>query len=188
MNERQKIFENYIYDLIQSLNGIDYILVNEVVEAFIHQITNKKNIFLVGNGGSSATPSHSAGDFSKELGARTICLTDNTPSVTAWANDVSYSNIFKGQLETFIDEGDLVLGYSGSGNSPNVVEAMKFAQSKNSKTIGITGNYLNKGPGKISKFSDILICFETESMERIEDLQLIFNHIVKDILKQKLND
>ena len=75
----------------------------------------------MGNGGSSATPSHSAGDWSKELGIKTICLTDNTPVVTALANDTDYSNIFKGQLEVFLKPGDIVIGYSGSGNSENVI-------------------------------------------------------------------
>jgi len=179
----KKVFDEYLNDLINSLRDIDFESVEEVVNIFRNKIKNKNNIFLIGNGGSSATPSHSAGDFSKELGARTICLTDNIPSVTAWGNDTSYSNIFKGQLEAFLSEDDLVVGYSGSGNSENVLKAMSFAQEMGAKTIGITGNYMNKGTGKIANYSDTLVFFNTESMERIEDLQLIFNHIVKESLK-----
>ena len=82
-----------------------------------------------------------------------------------------------------MDSGDLVLGYSGSGNSKNVIEAMKFAKDNGGETIGITGNYNNKGPGEIEKYSDKMVYFQTESMEQIEDLHLIFNHIVKEEIK-----
>ena len=181
----EKIFNEYVTDLTESLNKLDFNVINEVIEIFSKKIKNGNYIFLIGNGGSSATPSHSAGDFSKELGAKCLCLTDNTPSVTAWSNDTSYSNIFKGQLATFLNENDLVVGYSGSGNSENVLLAMEFAQKNGATTIGVTGNYNGKGPGKISKFSDTLVFFETTSMERIEDLQLIFNHMIKESLKIK---
>ena len=181
-----KIFKNYVEDLGSSLKALDYEIIEQVCLAFIERIKSKHNIFLIGNGGSSATPSHSAGDFSKEIGARVLCLTDNTPALTAWANDTDYSNVFVGQLTTFMNPKDLVVGYSGSGNSPNVINAMTYAQSQGALTIGVTGNYKNKGPGKIEMFSDILVFFKTESMERIEDLQLIFNHIIKDIIKYKL--
>ena len=69
-----------------------------------------------------------------------------------------------------------------------VILAMEFAQKNGATTIGVTGDYGGKGSGKISNFSDILVFFETKSMERIEDLQLIFNHMVKESLKLSLND
>jgi len=182
----ETIFKNYVKDLKSSLSFLDYEIIDRVCNTFIERIESKSNIFLIGNGGSSATPSHSAGDFSKEIGAKVLCLTDNTSALTAWANDTDYSNVFLGQLDTFMDKNDLVVGYSGSGNSPNVINAMRHSKSKGVFTIGITGNYNGKGAGKIEMFSDILVFFETESMERIEDLQLIFNHIIKDIIKYRL--
>ena len=83
----KKLFNQYVDDLKYSLGKLDFNIIDEVVEVFKKKISNGNYIFLIGNGGSSATPSHSAGDFSKELGAKCICLTDNTPSVTAWSND-----------------------------------------------------------------------------------------------------
>ena len=146
-----------------------------------HKSGNKTLIF--GNGGSAATPSHSAGDWSKELRVRTIAHTDNIASFTAWANDEGYDNVFVQALRTYIQPNDLVVAYSGSGNSTNVILALKYAQENNVQTVGITGNYMGKGTGKISQHVDHLIHFNTESMERIEDLQLVVNHIVKEAIK-----
>ena len=103
--------------------------------------------------------------------------------LTAFANDHGYDQVFVGTLGSFLRTGDLVIGFSGSGNSENVVNGMKYAKQKGAKTVGVTGNYNGSGPGKIADFSDLLINFETESMERIEDLQLVLNHIVKESIK-----
>ena len=141
----------------------------------------------MGNGGSSATPSHSAGDWSKELGVRTICLTDNIPVLTAFANDTDYSNIFKGQLEIFLQPGDIVIGYSGSGNSENVINAIDYANLCKNLTIGVTGNYNNKAGGKLKQSAKICIFIDTKSMEIIEDGQLIVNHMLKEYIKTVIN-
>lgn len=95
-------------------------------------------------------------------------------------------NIFKGQLETFLDEGDIVIGYSGSGNSMNVINAIQYAKSKGNFTIGITGKYKNGKGGKLSKLTDISLIVNTTSMERIEDIHLIINHIIKEYIKEYL--
>jgi D-sedoheptulose 7-phosphate isomerase len=140
-------------------------------------------VHFIGNGGSAATPSHSAGDWSKELGLPTISHTDNIASLTAWANDTSYANIFVGQLQTWLKPEDLVVGYSGSGNSSNVVNGIIYANEQGVRTVGITGNYKSGGGGVLADITDICIVCDTTSMERIEDLQLIINHIVKEAVK-----
>ena len=132
-------------------------------------------------------PSHSAGDFSKELNARVLCLSDNTPALTAWSNDTSYDNSFQGQLETFLDKEDLVIGYSGSGNSKNILNAINYATSLGAQTIGLTGNYQGKGGGEIIKVAKISFLIQTESMEIIEDIETIINHIVKQSIKLQNN-
>ncbi|HIF04252.1 MAG TPA: SIS domain-containing protein, partial [Candidatus Poseidoniales archaeon] len=83
----------------------------------------------------------SAGDWSKELGLPTLAHTDNIAALTAWANDTSYDNIFVGQLQTWLAPGDLVVAYSGSGNSPNVVNGIEYASNNGARTVGITGDY-----------------------------------------------
>ena len=144
---------------------------------------NGGKVHFIGNGGSAATPSHSAGDWSKELGLPTISHTDNIASLTAWANDTSYANIFVGQLQTWLSEGDLVVGYSGSGNSSNVLNGIIYASENGARTVGITGNYKSGKGGSLAEIADVAIVCDTTSMERIEDLQLIINHIVKEAVK-----
>ena len=122
--------------MINALNSIDRDKLDLIIQSVLDAKNNNKNVFLIGNGGSSATPSHSAGDWSKELGIKALCLTDNTPFLTALANDTDYSNVFKGQLEVFLEHGDLVIAYSGSGNSPNVINALNFAKSNRPRRSG----------------------------------------------------
>ena len=183
----KSFFENYTQDLKNAIDALDWNVLQIIADKLIDLKKNGHTVYLIGNGGSSATPSHSAGDWTKELRIKTICLTDNTPSVTAFANDTNYANIFKGQLETFLVEGDIVIGYSGSGNSPNVINAIEYAKSKGNFTIGISGDYNQKKGGKLVHLTDLSIVANTNSMERIEDVHLIINHIVKEYIKAKMN-
>lgn len=178
----KKKARKYINDLILALNKLELDKIEIIVSKIISVGERKNTIFLLGNGGSSATPSHSAGDWSKELRIKTLCLSDNASSITAFGNDTSYDNIFKGQLETFLEPSDIVIGYSGSGNSPNVLNAIGFAKSKGNFTIGFTGNYHGNRGGKLAIEADISIIVDTESMERIEDIHLIINHIIKNLV------
>lgn len=180
-------FNDYKKDLIHAIESLDWKTMKEIADRIIELRNNGNIVYLIGNGGSSATPSHSAGDWTKELRIKTICLTDNTPSVTAFANDTDYTNIFKGQLETFLSKGDIVIGYSGSGNSPNVLNAIEFAKSKGNFTVGITGNYNNRNGGKLVSLADLSLVANTTSMERIEDVHLIINHIIKEYIKATIN-
>jgi len=174
---------DYVADLHAALDSLD----RGAVAALVGEVRRVRDaggiIHFIGNGGSAGTPSHSAGDWSKELGVKTIAHTDNIASLTAWANDTAYSNVFVGQLSTFLSPGDLVVGYSGSGNSPNVINGLDYANAKGATTGGITGNYNGGGGGKLAGMVDICINCDTMSMERIEDLQLIINHIVKEAIK-----
>ncbi len=179
-------FENYTKDLTNAIESLDWNILQIIADKLIQLKKNGNTVYLIGNGGSSATPSHSAGDWTKELKIKTICLTDNTPSLTAFANDTDYANIFKGQLETFLENGDIVIGYSGSGNSPNVINAIEYSKSKGNFTVGISGDYNSKCGGKLVQISDISIVANTTSMERIEDLHLIINHIIKEYIKSKI--
>lgn len=183
--ELNNFFNAYKSDLTKALSNINLEYLEDLISLVSNSIENKRQIFLLGNGGSSANPSHSAGDWSKELDARAICLTDNVSSLTAWANDTDYSNVFLAQLKVFMDTNDLIIAYSGSGNSTNVINAIKWANDNGGITFGITGNYKGKGGGTLASISQHSIIFETESMEVIEDLQLITNHIVKEYIKKR---
>ena len=179
-------FENYKQDLKSAIDALDWNVLQTIADKLIELKQKSNTVYLIGNGGSSATPSHSAGDWTKELLIKTICLTDNTPSVSAFANDTDYANIFKGQLETFLEDGDIVIGYSGSGNSPNVINVIEYAKSKGNFTIGISGDYNQKNGGRLVSITDLSIVANTNSMERIEDIHLIINHIIKEYIKSKI--
>jgi D-sedoheptulose 7-phosphate isomerase len=175
--------DGYIADLSAALDSLDRNAVGALYTEMLRVIDDGGKVHFIGNGGSAATPSHSAGDWSKELGLQTLAHTDNIAALTAWANDTSYDNIFVGQLQTWLAPGDLVVAYSGSGNSPNVVHGIEYASNNGARTVGITGDYKSGAGGALAKLVDVAIVCDTTSMERIEDLQLIINHIVKEAVK-----
>ena len=94
-----------------------------------------------------------------------------------------YANVFAGQLSTFAKSGDLVIAYSGSGNSPNVLNGISLAKEMGCRTVAVTGNYNDGQGGELAQMVDVAIVVPTTSMERIEDMQLIINHIVKEAAK-----
>ena len=177
----------YLSDLNAALSKLNKKSILTVIEDIERAIDSRNTIHFIGNGGSAGTPSHSAGDWSKELGVATICHTDNASGLTAWANDTSYDDVFANQLNVYLKKGDIVLAYSGSGNSENVLRGVGVAKEKNCKTFAFTGNYKGGNGGKLAKIVDHALIFDTEAMERIEDLQLIVNHIIKESIKSKRN-
>ena len=175
--------EDYASSLMETIGNLPM----SQIEEFWYLVENARKsgatVHFIGNGGSAGTPSHSAGDWSKEISLRTISHTDNASSLTAWANDTDYANIFVGQLSTFVRSGDLVVAFSGSGNSDNVINGIEFSKESGCKTVAITGNYRGSGGGKLAKIADLCILVPSQSMERIEDSQLIINHIIKEAVK-----
>ena len=179
----EEFMDRYIADLSRALNSLSRESVGLLYTEMLQVMDGGGKVHFIGNGGSAATPSHSAGDWSKELGLPTLAHTDNIAALTAWANDTSYANIFVGQLQTWLEPGDLVVGYSGSGNSSNVLNGIAYATENGARTVGITGNYKSLKGGSLAEMADVAIVCDTTSMERIEDLQLIINHIVKEAVK-----
>jgi D-sedoheptulose 7-phosphate isomerase len=175
----------YVADLQSALTNLDMDAIDDFVAAVEGVMDNGGTVHFIGNGGSAGTPSHSAGDWSKELALPTLCHMDNISGLTAWANDTDYENVFVGALQTFLRPGDIVVGYSGSGNSANVINGLSFAKQQGCITVGVGGNYHAQGGGKMATMVDISIVADTQSMERIEDVQLVVNHIVKETIKAK---
>lgn len=173
----------YIADLKSTLDNLPTKEISSLYSMVFDACKQGGTVHFIGNGGSAATPSHSAGDWSKELGLKTICHSDNASSFSAWANDEGYSQVFVGQLSTFAVNGDLLIAYSGSGNSENVIEGVRYANEIGCKTVAITGNYNGMGGGKIVDLVDLSIVIPSTSMERIEDVQLVINHIIKEAVK-----
>lgn len=174
---------SYLADLKSTLDNLPKTEISDLYTMVLDACKRGATVHFIGNGGSAATPSHSAGDWSKELGLKTIAHTDNTSSFSAWANDEGYSQVFVGQLSTFANSGDLLIAYSGSGNSENVINGLRYANEIGCKTVAITGNYNGMGGGEIVNLVDLSIVIPSTSMERIEDVQLVINHIIKEAVK-----
>jgi len=148
-----------------------------------------KQIFFIGNGGSAATASHFANDLGKgasvkgQLPFKAFSLTDNIALITALANDEGYERIFVAQLENILNEGDLVVGISASGNSPNVVKALEYAASRGAITVALTGF----SGGRLKEIAQFSVHSETPKGEYgpVEDIHMILDHLVTTYLKMK---
>ena len=139
-----------------------------------------RTIYFFGNGGSASTASHFVVDISKVAnpgeGRRFRCvgLSDCVPHMTAWANDADYSRIFAEPLRNLAQPGDIAVGISGSGNSPNVLAAIDLARSMGLRTIGLTGI----GGGKLKGMVDVPVVVPSNSMQHTEDVHLMICHIL----------
>lgn len=149
----------YISDLTSLLERFDTDQFEKIVELILDAYDRRNNIFIMGNGGSGSTASHFACDINKgccidlEKKFKVICLNDNIPTMLALSNDISYESIFVEQMKNFFNSGDLVIGISGSGNSENVLRAIKYGNENNGRTIGLSGF----SGGNLSKLVDVSV-------------------------------
>lgn len=170
--------ENYLLELTGIINTIDAREFESLVVEINRAYEKQSNIFICGNGGSAATASHFACDinkgvsFGKEKRFRVICLNDSIPTIMAYSNDVSYASIFVEQLKNFINEGDLLIGISGSGNSENVLNAVRYANESGGKTFGICGY----GGGRLKDAVQKSLVINSNDMQKVEDSHLIILH------------
>jgi D-sedoheptulose 7-phosphate isomerase len=185
MKENENFVKLYTGQLTEVLNALPedkFVEINAVLQ---DARETGRQIFIVGNGGSAAAASHMVCDFGKntrETGKnrmRAICLNDNIPSVMAYANDEGYEVIFSEQLLALGKPGDVLIAISGSGNSANILKVIETARQMQIKVIGLTGF---KG-GKMKALTDICLVVPSDSMEVIEDVHLIINHILAGLLR-----
>jgi D-sedoheptulose 7-phosphate isomerase len=151
-------------------------------------------VFTFGNGGSGALASHLVADLGKathfpgpkELATirrlRAMAATDNMPTITAWANDTHYEDVFMRQIENFLQPGDVAMAISGSGNSPNVLKALGYARGAGATTIGLGGF----GGGKMKDLLDCAIIVPSSSMQQVEDAHLVISHMIFLDLKNRI--
>lgn len=181
-----------ISNLDVQIKTIDELKKNkEIIEKIYLEIKdvqkNGRRIFIMGNGGSSSTSSHFVSDLlktslTKETNRlKAISLTDNVPVLMAWANDTCFESIFASQLENFLEKGDLVIGISGSGNSENVIKAIKFANKNEVKTICLLG----KDGGKLANISQLCLIIPNNDMLTIETMHLLVCHLLTALLRSE---
>jgi len=168
----EKYFNN-LTDTLDKIHKEDILMVTTLIDSC------KGNIFVFGNGGSAATASHLAQDMNKILNYRFICLNDNIPSLTAYANDVNYESVFQLQLSKLVNQDDLVIGISCSGNSQNVLNAITYAKKWGNITIGFTGY----DGGELKELVDHEINIPSFDMQICEDCHMIIIHTIVKILK-----
>ncbi len=172
--------ERYKRDLLEAIDTIDLELVGRAIEWFRQARAAGQQIFVCGNGGSAATASHFACDigkgasFNRPSRFRIMALTDSLTTLTAYSNDVSYDAVFVEQLRNFARPGDLVMAISGSGNSPNVVRALEYANSIGCRTLALTG----RDGGQLGPLAGLNIQVPVPHMGRIEDAHMIVCHMI----------
>lgn len=142
-----EVIHDYLKWASEACLSVDPGQVQRLIDLLFEARTNGRRIFIIGNGGSAATASHFCEDLGKctltslddPFRFKVISLTDNLPYVTAWANDNGYETVFEQQLRNLAEPGDLVIGISASGNSPNVLRAIAYANEHGMTTVGMTG-------------------------------------------------
>ena len=190
MNNKDSI-SKYLNEQSSCLKELsnDVSLFLQVVEKLLNARSSESLIITMGNGGSSSTASHFVADLLKttilenEKRFRALCLTDNIPVMTAWSNDTSYDEIFKEQIKNFIKKDDIVIGFSGSGTSENVVKALEFAKNAGAYTIGFTG----MSGGNFPQICDICIKIPSTNMLTIESFHLMSCHVITSCIRETGN-
>ncbi len=172
--------EAYRTELLKTIAAIDASKVDAAIEWLREARDEGRQIFVCGNGGSAATASHFATDMLKgasylrPVRFRIMALTDSLPTISAYANDVGYDCVFAEQLRNFARPGDIVMAISGSGNSPNVVEAVKAGNEIGCRTVALTG----RDGGKLGGLAHLNIHVCDPHMGRIEDAHMIICHMI----------
>jgi len=177
-----------IKSILDAMSQSDLInKINSIVEILLKAREQNKTVYIMGNGGSASTASHFVGDLSKGTiveGFRrfkAVALTDNIPNMLAWGNDSCYEDIFVEQLKNFLTAGDVVIGISGSGNSENVLRAIKYANDNGAITIGWSGF----NGGKLKDLAQIALVVPSKYMQRIEDIHLLLEHLITSLIREE---
>ncbi len=178
----------YVADIQQTLNTLPWDAIRDTIALLHHARLTDKQVFIMGNGGSAATASHMACDLGKNTVIpgrprfRVIALTDNMALFSALANDHGYDNVFADQLANFVRSGDVVIGISTSGHSPNVLRAVELARQVGAVTIGWTGF----DGGRLAQIVDIPVVIPNNCVEQLEDLHLMLEHLITTALRRAI--
>ncbi len=159
----------------------------DATELIISAFKNKGKVILFGNGGSAADSQHIAaelmGRFKLERPALpAVALTTNASNLTAISNDYGFNEVFVRQIEGLGEEGDIAIGISTSGNSPNVILAVNKAKQMKIKTIGLTGG----NGGELSKIVDVAIVAPSIDTPRIQEAHITIGHIICELIEAQL--
>lgn len=187
---------DYFYQLTKEVAEISLKDIKKVALVLFDAYKKDRQIFIFGNGGSATLASHFACDLGKgtlhrvydqkEKRFRVISMADNVALLTAYANDLGYENIFSQQLKNLVNKGDVVVAITGSGNSPNVLRAIKTAKNRGAITIA----FLGFDGGKLKKMVDYSLHVHSNHYGRIEGIHSVLTHLITAYLTEikKNND
>ena len=176
----QAHLDAYRKELIEEINKIDAAEFQKFIDLLVEAYRGDRQIFVVGNGGSAGTANHFVCDFGKNAVPwdrrrfRIHSLCDNVEVITALGNDIAFDQIFRFQLGNQMREGDVLIAVSASGNSPDLVEACRYARENGGHVVALSGF----GGGRICDGAEAVLKTDMRSYERIEDLHLILFHMV----------
>jgi D-sedoheptulose 7-phosphate isomerase len=179
----------YFERLIVCIRKVPIAQVQTLGEILFRAYMNDKQVFVIGNGGSAATASHMAADIAKNTLSpnmrrfRILSLTDNTPLLTALGNDLGYDRVFSEQLVNLIRPGDVLVSISGSGRSPNVLEAMSCARDRAATNVALLGF----DGGEALMLADEHVLVPSDDYGVIEDIHMILVHALTAHFKRQLH-
>jgi D-sedoheptulose 7-phosphate isomerase len=179
-------FGHYLDDLTELVRRVDPQEVAALVDAIVDAHQHDRLVFIIGNGGSGANASHlcedlgkgTLSDFENQRRLRVISLTDNVSYIMAWANDEGYERIFVEQLKNLAQPGALLIAISGSGNSPNVVKAVEYANANGLRSVAITGF----DGGQLRQIADHGVHVPSDNMGAVEAVHGVLFHYLVDAL------
>jgi D-sedoheptulose 7-phosphate isomerase len=185
------MYDKFVGGYLESLRGVmeklDRKAFGKAIEILREAYANDRQIFIAGNGGSAATANHFVCDFGKNAAPldggrrfRVISLSDNIEKITAFANDISFEEIFSQQLKNLMNERDVLITVSASGNSPDIVKACEYARARNARIIALTGF----SGGKSREYADVPLHVDVRSYEQAEDAHLIILHMIVCFVKE----
>ena len=170
----------YVAELTQALRLLDTRTVDRLAQLLHRTYLLNRTVFCIGNGGSAAAATHLAADLPKlatrpgQPRLKAMSLVDSAAALTAAGNDLAFEDVFVEQLRTFLEPGDVVIGFSTSGRSKNVLKAMEYANDHGAVTVGITG----ADGGALREVSSESLSVASLSVQQIEDVSMIAAHLV----------
>ena len=180
----------YFKDLKKTIDNLPHPDIEKIRAELLRAYHAQRTVFVFGNGGSAATASHMVCDLGKgttmvprQKRFRIVSLTDNVPTLTAWANDVGYEYIFAEQLTGIVQPNDVVFAISGSGNSPNILRGLEVARKERGVVLGLTGY---EG-GKMRPLCDVCAVVPSDNMQIIEDMHHSIAHALFTAIRCELS-
>lgn len=179
--------DEYFLKLRTCLDKINKKEIEKFIEILLWARDNNKTIFVMGNGGSASTASHfccelnKGASYNKNKKFKVICLNDSVSTILAYANDVKFEDIFVEQLKNFVKKDDVVIGFSSSGNSKNILKSIEYANEVGAITVGLTG----RDGGELKNISKYSVNPSYDDLQVSEDIHMIVVHIVYQYLKEK---